>query len=83
MFKKVLIANRGEIAEATDKTATASKLAAEYREKFANPYQAAAMGIVDEVIDPAETRPKIIAALWSLRNKREFRPSKKHGNIQL
>ena len=74
---------RKEISEATDKKATAAKLAAEYREKFANPYQAAALGIVDEVIDPAETRSKIISALWTLKNKREFRPPRKHGNIQL
>ena len=74
---------RKEISEAADKKATAAKLAAEYREKFANPYAAAAHGIVDEVIDPAETRSKIIAALWSLKNKREFRPPRKHGNIQL
>lgn len=74
---------RKELAEARDKKATAERLAQEYREKFANPYAAAARGIIDEVIDPAETRTKIISALWSLRNKREFRPPKKHGNIQL
>ncbi len=74
---------RKEIAEATDKKATAAKLAADYREKFANPYAAAALGIIDEVIDPAETRAKIISALWTLKTKREFRPPRKHGNIQL
>ena len=74
---------RKEIAEAADKKATAVKLAADYREKFANPYAAAALGIVDEVIDPAETRSKVISALWSLKTKREFRPPRKHGNIQL
>jgi propionyl-CoA carboxylase beta chain len=74
---------RKEISESRDKEATEARLVQEYREKFANPYSAAARGIVDEVIDPAETRPKVITALWSLRNKREFRPPKKHGNIQL
>jgi acetyl-CoA carboxylase carboxyltransferase component len=74
---------RKEIAEATDKKAMAEKLAKEYREKFANPYAAAARGIIDEVIDPAETREKIVVALSSLRDKKEFRPPKKHGNIQL
>jgi acetyl-CoA carboxylase carboxyltransferase component len=74
---------RREIAAATDKKAMADKLAQEYREKFANPYAAAERGIIDEVIDPAETRLKVISALWSLKNKREFRPPKKHGNIQL
>jgi acetyl-CoA carboxylase carboxyltransferase component len=74
---------RREIAAASDKKAMAAKLTQEYREKFANPYAAAAHGIIDEVIDPAETRSKIASALWSLRNKREFRPPKKHGVIQL
>jgi propionyl-CoA carboxylase beta chain len=55
----------------------------EYREKFANPYVAAKMGMVDDVIDPRETRIKIIQALEMLRNKREERPRKKHGNIPL
>ncbi|MDV3277043.1 MAG: acyl-CoA carboxylase subunit beta [Nitrososphaerales archaeon] len=74
---------RKEIAAASDREAMAERLTREYREKFANPYAAAARGIIDEVIDPAETRPKLASALWSLRNKREFRPYKKHGNIQL
>lgn len=55
----------------------------EYREKFANPYVAAKMGMVDDVIDPRETRIKLIQALEMLRNKREERPRKKHGNIPL
>lgn len=55
----------------------------EYREKFANPYVAASMGMVDDVIDPRETRIKIIQALEMLRNKKESRPYKKHGNIPL
>ncbi|WP_110927509.1 acyl-CoA carboxylase subunit beta [Bacillus massiliglaciei] len=55
----------------------------EYREKFANPYVAASQGMVDDVIDPRETRKKIIQALDMLRNKKETRPQKKHGNIPL
>ena len=65
----------------------ADKLAAEksteYREKFANPYIAAERGYVDEVIEPARTRPKLIAALRVLENKRDTMPHKKHGNIPL
>ncbi|MCL6573394.1 MAG: acyl-CoA carboxylase subunit beta, partial [Bacillus sp. (in: Bacteria)] len=55
----------------------------EYREKFANPYVAASRGMVDDVIDPRDTRIKIIQALEMLRNKKESRPYKKHGNIPL
>ncbi|MHB1126415.1 MAG: acyl-CoA carboxylase subunit beta [Bacillota bacterium] len=55
----------------------------EYREKFANPYVAASRGLVDMVLDPAETRPYLIRVLESLLNKRETRPAKKHGNIPL
>ncbi|WP_453995161.1 acyl-CoA carboxylase subunit beta [Bacillus nitroreducens] len=55
----------------------------EYREKFANPYVAASQGMVDDVIDPRDTRIKIIQALEMLRNKKETRPIKKHGNIPL
>jgi propionyl-CoA carboxylase beta chain len=55
----------------------------EYREKFANPYVAASRGMVDDVIDPRETRMKIVQGLEMLRNKKESRPYKKHGNIPL
>lgn len=55
----------------------------EYREKFANPYVAASQGMVDDVIDPRETRLKIAQALEILRTKKEVRPAKKHGNIPL
>ncbi|WP_249871936.1 acyl-CoA carboxylase subunit beta [Oceanobacillus saliphilus] len=54
-----------------------------YREKFANPYVAASLGMVDDVIDPRETRLKLIQSLEMLRNKQEERPTKKHGNIPL
>jgi propionyl-CoA carboxylase beta chain len=56
---------------------------AEFREKFANPYVAASRGFIDEVIQPRMTRPRLIAALTSLENKREKNPPKKHGNIPL
>ena len=55
----------------------------EYREKFANPYVAASQGMVDDVIDPRDTRLKIAQALEILRTKKEVRPAKKHGNIPL
>lgn len=55
----------------------------EYREKFANPYVAASYGMVDDVIDPRETRIKLIQALEMLQTKKETRPMKKHGNIPL
>jgi acetyl-CoA carboxylase carboxyltransferase component len=74
---------RKEIEASQDKEAMKKQLAAEYRKKFANPYVAAGRGIIDEVILPSSTRPKLISALSSLKNKSEFRPSKKHGNIQL
>jgi acetyl-CoA carboxylase carboxyltransferase component len=57
----------------------AAKFQAEYQEKFANPYVAAERGWVDDVIEPSETRPRLIQALWPLINKREQRPAKKHG----
>ncbi|WP_200760862.1 acyl-CoA carboxylase subunit beta [Effusibacillus dendaii] len=72
-----------EIAESQDPAATRAAKIAEYKEKFANPYVAAASGMVDDVIDPRETRRKLKEALELLRNKRETRPPKKHGNIPL
>jgi propionyl-CoA carboxylase beta chain len=56
---------------------------AEYREKFANPYSAASLGYLDEVIHPRETRPKLCRALAMLANKRQSSPPRKHGNIPL
>ena len=55
----------------------------QYREKFANPYKAAEMGYIDDVIDPADTRPRLIKALGMLAGKRDVNPPKKHGNIPL
>ena len=60
-----------------------ARLVAEYEEKFANPYVAAARGYVDDVIVPSETRPRLIAALEMLADKRDTNPRKKHGNIPL
>ncbi|OZM57597.1 methylmalonyl-CoA carboxyltransferase [Lottiidibacillus patelloidae] len=72
-----------EIAESDNPEQTRQEKIEEYREKFANPYVAAAGGMVDDVIDPRETRIKIIQGLEMLRNKKEDRPKKKHGNIPL
>ncbi len=74
---------RNEIERAEDKGATRQRLIDEYKEKFANPYVAAALGYIDDVIDPRETRFKIIRALEILRNKTDSNPPKKHGNIPL
>ncbi len=60
-----------------------AKKIAEYRDQFANPYVAAARGMVDDVIDPRETRKKLKSTLEMLRTKKEHRPPKKHGNIPL
>jgi len=72
-----------EIANSDNPEETRQRKIEEYREKFANPYVAASKGMVDDVIDPRETRIKIIQALEMLRNKKDSRPAKKHGNIPL
>jgi len=72
-----------EIQNSDDPEATRQQKIDEYREKFANPYVAASRGMVDDVIDPRETRIKIIQSLEMLRSKKESRPKKKHGNIPL
>jgi propionyl-CoA carboxylase beta chain len=79
----VNIIHRSEIKSAADPAQERRRLVAEYREKFANPYKAAELGYIDEVIDPADTRPKIIQALRMLRTKSDSNPAKKHGNIPL
>jgi propionyl-CoA carboxylase beta chain len=79
----VNIISREEIALAKDPLAMRQRLIADYREKFSNPYKAAELGYIDDVIDPADTRPKIIEALRMLRTKRDNNPPKKHGNIPL
>jgi len=75
------IIHRREISEAADPKAKLQEKIEEYCDLFYNPYIAASRGLVDEVIMPSETRPKIIAALDFLSSKRETRPPKKHGNI--
>lgn len=79
----VNIISRSEIKNAEDPEAERKRLVDDYREKFANPYKAAELGYIDDVIDPADTRPKIIEALRMLRTKRDTNPAKKHGNIPL
>ncbi len=74
---------RKEIAEADDPEAVTEARIEEYRERFAHPYVAAGRGYVDDVIDPRETRPRLINALDMLQNKRDANPVKKHGNIPL
>jgi len=77
------IVYRAEIAKSEKPEETREKLIQEYRDKFANPYVAAARGYIDDVIDPRETRPKIIKALEMLKNKKVTNPPKKHSNIPL
>jgi propionyl-CoA carboxylase beta chain len=79
----VNIVFRSEIAKAEKPEEARRKLIEEYRDKFANPFIAASRGYVDDVIDPRETRPKLIRALEMLRNKVDTLPAKKHGNIPL
>ncbi|MFM7225210.1 MAG: carboxyl transferase domain-containing protein, partial [Actinomycetota bacterium] len=71
---------RREIEEAADPVARKAELVAEYAERFANPYQAAERGYVDDVIDPRDTRRMLIRSLTMLRTKREQLPARKHGN---
>jgi propionyl-CoA carboxylase beta chain len=74
---------RRDIQETPAPEQMRTEKAAEYRQKFANPYIAASLGYIDEVIDPKETRLKLIHALEMLQNKRDSNPPKKHGNIPL
>jgi propionyl-CoA carboxylase beta subunit len=74
---------RDRIESATDPSAERARLVAEYEERFANPYVAAARGYVDEVIAPSETRARLAAGLAMLEGKRQSLPRKKHGNIPL
>ncbi len=79
----VNILYRRDLANADDPEKVRQEKIAEYREKFANPYVAAERGYVDEIIQPHETRRKVIAAFAMLENKRDTNPPKKHGNIPL
>ena len=79
----VEILYRREIAEAQDPEARAAELEAGFRERFANPYLAARRGFLDDVIDPRETRARLVSGLEMLANKRDRNPPRKHGNIPL
>ena len=79
----VNIIYHSEISKSENPQEMREKLEAEYRAKFANPYISCARGYVDDVIDPRQTRNKIITSLKAFSNKRETRPQKKHGNITL
>jgi len=79
----VEITNRRELAEAADPVARKAELVDEYTERFANPFIAAERGYIDDVIDPADTRRKVIAGFELLRSKREELPRRKHGNVPL
>ena len=79
----VNIVYRRELQEAADPVARRTELVDEYVERYANPYVAAERGYVDDVIDPAETRVKLVAGLEMLRSKREELPKRKHGNVPL
>ncbi len=79
----VNIIHRSELRDAANPAAVRSQRVAEYQERLMNPYAAAGRGLIDDVIEPLETRPKIISALEMLVNKREALPPKKHGSIPL
>ncbi len=72
-----------EIEASEDPKKTLQEKVSDYREKFANPYIAAKMGYIDEVIEASNTRPKLISALELLKRKRDSNPPKKHGNMPL
>jgi acetyl-CoA carboxylase carboxyltransferase component len=74
---------RKELAQAEDPVERKKELVAEYRTKFASPYIAASRGYIDDVIEPRETRPRLINAMEMLANKRDANPAKKHGCIPL
>jgi acetyl-CoA carboxylase carboxyltransferase component len=79
----VNIVFRSELAATDDPLELRAQLERDYRERLANPYVAAARGYLDDVIEPRETRPRLISALEMLQNKRDSNPPKKHGNIPL
>lgn len=74
---------RKEIADSDDPARAADERASEYVDKFANPYVAASRGFVDDIIDPRDTRPRLIDALDTLTGKRDSNPRRKHGNLPL
>ena len=83
MFKSSQENTRRRIAEADDPEAERQRLVQEYEAEFYNPYQAASLGFVDDVIDPADTRRVIVRSLEMLQDKADTTPPKKHGNVPL
>ena len=79
----VNIVFKKEIETADDPGERRAELITEYRDKFSTPYAAAERGFIDDVIEPAETRPRLIKALRMLSTKREAVPARKHRNIPL
>jgi propionyl-CoA carboxylase beta chain len=79
----VNIIYRRDIAESPTPDARRQKLMADYKARFANPYSAAERGYIDDVIEPHQTRPRLIDALELLQTKRVQGPKRKHGNIPL
>ena len=79
----VNVISRREIAAASDPEARRDELVADYEREFANPFQVASRGYVDDVIMPSQTRGWLIRALRATRSKRESAPRRKHGNIPL
>ena len=79
----VSVKNRKELADTKNPEKRRAELVSEYEDAFANPFIAAERGYVDAVIPPHDTRSHVVRALRALRNKRETRPPRKHGNIPL
>jgi propionyl-CoA carboxylase beta chain len=79
----VKILFKREITSASDPKAKEKELAAEYRQKFASPYEAASKAMITDIIEPAQTRGVLAMTLRNTLSKRETRPPKKHGNIPL
>jgi propionyl-CoA carboxylase beta chain len=79
----VNIIARKEIEQAENPEAERARLASDYRNTFANPYRAAELGYIDEVIKPEDTRPRVIEAFEMLEGKRQTNPPRKHGNVPL
>jgi propionyl-CoA carboxylase beta chain len=77
------VIGRRQITETDDAEAKRAEMVADYRDQFANPYVAANRGYLDDVIDPAQTRPELVKALRMLESKVDSLPPKKHGNIPL
>ena len=72
-----------EIREAADAEVTRQKLIADYKEKLYNPYVAGERGLVDDILEPSQLRARVIRSFRAAANKREERPTRKHGNIPL